>query len=67
MIQASTVKPARSNVKRSGRARATDAFHSRLRSVRRRSVPSGPHTNTSAGASGSLAVNASTAPSRESE
>ena len=64
ITQPSIVKPARSNVKRSGAARATSAFQSRFRSVIWRSrVPSDPHTKTSAGESGAVAEKAIIRPS----
>lgn len=68
MIQPSTVMPARSKRKRSGRLSATSRAHSRLKSVRRRSPPpSTPHTKTSAGESGSLAAKTMVVPSRDME
>ena len=63
MIQASTVMPARSKRKCSGRLSVTSPFQSRLRSVSRRSPPpSAPQTKTSAGESGSLAAKAMVPP-----
>ena len=62
------VNPARSNRKRSGRDRATSAFHSRFRSVTWRSpVPSARHTKSSEGDMSSVATKAMSVPSPEAE